>query len=109
MVRASRPVLSVRRLAARPVGAHRATSTPLAPSTFRMEFTSVVLPTPGPPVITSTLAATAKRSASAWLGARASPVLRSTQGTARPASITGQGGRPSDSRRSRSAIACSER
>ena len=109
MVRASSPVLSVRRLAARPVGAHSSTRTPLAPSTFRTEFTSVVLPTPGPPVITSTLASTARVSASRWLGARASPVLPSTQGIARAASITSQGGRPWDSRRSRSAMACSER
>ena len=65
------------------MGAHSSTRTPLAPSTFRTEFTSVVLPTPGPPVITSTLAATASVSASRWLGARASPVLPSTQGIAR--------------------------
>ena len=72
-----------------------------------MELTSVVLPTPGPPVITSTLAATARRSASAWFGARVSPVLFSTQGIARATSTTGQGGRRSN-RPIRSAINCSE-
>jgi hypothetical protein len=40
-----------------------------------MEFTRVVLPTPGPPVITSTLERVARRSASRWLGARDRPVL----------------------------------
>ena len=109
MVRASSPVLSARRVAARPVGAHSATATPLAPSTFRIEFTSVVLPTPGPPVITSALDRTASRSAATWLGASASPVLPSTHGIARPTSMAGQGGRPSDSSRNRPAIACSER
>jgi len=109
IVRASSPVLSARRLAARPVGAHSATCTPLAQSTRRTELTSVVLPTPGPPVITSTLALTARRSASAWLGANASPVSASTQGSARAMSIAGQGGERLDKTPIRSAIACSER
>jgi len=61
MVLASRPVLSLSRLAARPVGAARAMSIPLAPSTFRMALISVVLPTPGPPVITRTLESRARR------------------------------------------------
>ena len=47
--------------------------TPFATSTFRIELTSVVLPTPGPPVITRTLLATARRRASRWLGARVRP------------------------------------
>ena len=47
MVFASRPVLSDNRLAARPVGAHSITRTCLAISTFRIELTSVVFPTPG--------------------------------------------------------------
>ena len=94
MVLASRPVLSDRRLAARPVGAHSASSTRLAPITLRTELTRVVLPTPGPPVITSTLDASARRSASFWLSARPSPVRPSTQGMALPASIRGQGGVP---------------
>jgi hypothetical protein len=97
------------RLAARPVGAARATSTPLATSTFRIEFTSVVLPTPGPPVTTSTFERSASPSASRWLGARPSPVLPSTQGTALSASIPGQGGGPSARRRSRSAMPRSAR
>ncbi len=109
MVRPSSPVLSVSRLAARPVGAHSATCTPLAPSTFRMEFTRVVLPTPGPPVITSTLLRTARVSASIWLGASWRPVLPSTQGIALATSIAGQGGWSDESRRSCSAITCSER
>ena len=54
MVLTSSPVLSDRRLAVRPVGAQRANATRLAPITFRTELTSVVLPTPGPPVMTST-------------------------------------------------------
>ena len=55
MVLASNPVASVMRLAARPVGAQRSSFTPLAESTRRMDLTMVVLPTPGPPVMTSTL------------------------------------------------------
>ena len=57
MVLASRPVLSASRLAARPVGAASATFDSLAASTLRIELTRVVLPTPGPPVTTSTLRA----------------------------------------------------
>ena len=55
MVFASSPVLSDNRFAARPVGAQSATRTCLAIRIFRIELTSVVLPTPGPPVITTTL------------------------------------------------------
>ena len=47
-----------------------------------MELTRVVLPTPGPPVMTSTLEASARRSASCWLSASVRPVLPSTQGMA---------------------------
>src|SRR5262249_55814856 len=49
MVFASSPVLSDRRLAARPVGAQSAIAAGLAPKNFRSEVTSGVLPTPGPP------------------------------------------------------------
>ena len=45
IVFASKPVLSDNRLAARPVGAHSATRTCLAISTFRIELTRVVFPT----------------------------------------------------------------
>ena len=38
-----------------------------------MELTMVVLPTPGPPVMTSTLALSARRIASAWLSASVEP------------------------------------
>ena len=48
IVLASIPVLSVSRLAARPVGAHSRGFTAFAHSTRRMALSSVVLPTPGP-------------------------------------------------------------
>ena len=96
MVFASSPVLSDNRLAARPVGAQSATRTCLAIRIFRIELTSVVLPTPGPPVITSTLLERAVRTASRWLAASCRPVRRSTHGIALAASIGGQGG-PADS------------
>ena len=60
---------------------------------LRIELTSVVLPTPGPPVITSTLEPSAVRSAWLWLSASANLVRASTQAIALPASIDGQGGR----------------
>ena len=63
MVLASKPVASVMRLAARPVGAHRRSLTPFADSMRRMALTMVVLPTPGPPVMTSTLDISASRTA----------------------------------------------
>src|SRR6476659_9034409 len=84
--------LSESRLAARPVGAHSATRTCLAITIFRIEFTRVVLPTPGPPVITSALLASASRTASRWLSASCRPVRRSTQGIALAASMGGQDG-----------------
>lgn len=55
MVFAPSLVDSVRRLAARPVGAHKVTRAPLARTMPRMLLTTVVLPTPGPPVITVSL------------------------------------------------------
>src|ERR1700726_585234 len=63
MVLAAKPVLSAKRLAARPVGAHSATVTDFAHRILRMELTRVVLPTPGPPVTTSTLLASASATA----------------------------------------------
>jgi hypothetical protein len=63
MVLASRPVLLDRRFAARPVAAHSAIVTALAVRIFSSELTSVVFPTPGPPVMTITLETSATRSA----------------------------------------------
>jgi hypothetical protein len=75
IVRASMPVASLMRLAARPVGAHRRIRTPLAARKRRIELTIVVLPTPGPPVMTSALAVRVSRTAAVWLSARVRPVL----------------------------------
>ena len=44
-----------------------------------MALTMVVLPTPGPPVITKTLDDSASRTAAFWLSARFKPVRCSTQ------------------------------
>ena len=63
------PVASVMRLAARPVGAQSKSFTLLAVRILRIELTIVVLPTPGPPVITSAFAISARRIAAcdpAW-------------------------------------------
>src|ERR1700693_1034936 len=73
MVLASKPVASVIRLAARPGGAHNKSRTPFAARMRRMALTMVVLPTPGPPVMTSTLETRASLMAIAWLSARTSP------------------------------------
>ena len=59
--------------------------------TRRIALTIVVLPTPGPPVMTTTLEVSARRTASAWPGASDRPVFRSTHGNAFSASISGQG------------------
>jgi hypothetical protein len=56
IVFASTPVASVRRFAARPVGAQSNKRTLLAARIFRIDLTIVVFPTPGPPVITSAFA-----------------------------------------------------
>src|SRR3954447_5608996 len=103
MVLASKPVASVMRLAALPVGAHSNRLTPLAARMRRIALTIVVLPTPGPPVMTSTLEVSAKRIAAAWLSARDKPVLRSIHGNALSGSIWGQGSAPWARRRSLSA------
>src|SRR5262252_7791428 len=109
IVLASRPVLSDSRFAARPVGAQSSIPTVLASRIFSSELTSVVLPTPGPPVITSTLAPSATRMASFWLSASAIFVPPSTQGIALSALIRGRGGSPTASIRSLSATSRSAR
>ena len=92
MVFASSPVLSERRLAARPVGAHSAIERLFAKRIFSSELTRVVLPTPGPPVMTRMLETNAVRRASFWLSASPNLVRVSAQGMALSASIDGQGG-----------------
>src|SRR6476619_211558 len=82
MVLASKPVASLMRLAARPVGAQRSSFTLFAESTRSIELTIVVLPTPGPPVMTSTLETSARRIAVFWLSASCSPMRCSNQGRA---------------------------
>src|SRR5258707_14965928 len=94
MVLASRPVASLNRLAARPVGAQAATDTDFAATMVRMDLVSVVFPTPGPPVITMILLANATATACRWLAASFTPSLPSTQGMALSASIAGHGGLP---------------
>ncbi len=102
-------MLSDSRFAARPVGAASATLTPLTLRIFRIELTSVVLPTPGPPVMTRTFDRSASRTASRWLSARVMPALLSTHGMALSASIAGQGREPDASVRRRAAMARSAR
>lgn len=104
IVRASRPVVSDSRLAARPVGAASSIRTPFAARMRRIALTIVVLPTPGPPVITSSFERSASATAARWLSASASPIRASTQGIARSASISPQGGRPVARARSRVAM-----
>ena len=103
------PVASLSRLAARPVGAHSTMRTPLAARMRRMALTRVVLPTPGPPVMTVAFDVSARRTASAWLAASDKPVRCSTQDSALPASMSGHGRCPSAMRRNRSAITRSAR
>ena len=74
MVLASSPVASVMRLAARPVGAHSRMLMPFAARMRRIALTMVVLPTPGPPVMTSTFDVSASRIAATWLSASARPM-----------------------------------
>ena len=69
IVLASMPVVSVSRFAARPVGAHNRHFTFFALRMVKMELTKVVLPTPGPPVMTTTRFSRTVFSASRWLGA----------------------------------------
>src|SRR5277367_7067890 len=94
MVLASKPVASVILFAARPVGAHSRRLVPFAARMRRMALMMVVLPTPGPPVITTTLDIRASRIAATWLLARASPIRFSTHGSALSGSIQDQGNGP---------------
>src|SRR3979409_1519889 len=80
MVLASRPVASVMRLAARPGGAHSRSRTPFAPRIRRIPLTMVVLPTPGPPVITRVFDIRASLMAATWLSAKTSRIRSSTHG-----------------------------
>ncbi len=107
MVLASIPVLYERRLAARHVGAASATVMPFTTKMRRMAFTRVVLPTPGPPVITMTFDDSAFLTASLWLAARVTPSFRSTHGMAFSKSISGQAGWPVANAYSRSATTLS--
>ncbi len=83
------PVVSFNLFAARPVGAHSRHFTFFARKIIRMELTSVVLPTPGPPVITTTRLARTVFSVSRWLGASVLPVRFSHHATAFSNSIGG--------------------
>ena len=103
MVLASSPVCSPMRLAARPVGAASSTATPFARRIRRIVSRVEVLPTPGPPVITVSLAPSTRRTASPCEGESALPVFSGAEGSARSRSISGQGGVPRARRRSRSA------
>ena len=67
-----------------------------------MALTMVVFPTPGPPVMTSTLDISASLIAATWLSARARPMCFSTHGKALSGSIQGHGNAPLASRVSRS-------
>jgi hypothetical protein len=89
MVFASIPVVSVRRFAALPVGAHNRHFTFLARRISRIELTSVVLPLPGPPVMIASRLVSTVFSACRWLGARIFPVFSSHQATAFSKSILG--------------------
>src|SRR5437763_12503140 len=66
----------------------------LAERTRRIELTIVVLRTPGPPVMTSTLETSARRMAAFWLSASCRPLRCSTHGRALFGSIHGQGRLP---------------
>ncbi|GJE43579.1 hypothetical protein AEGHOMDF_2758 [Methylobacterium soli] len=104
MVLAASPVCSVMRLAARPVEAASSTCTPFA---FRMRSTEsrvLVLPTPGPPVMTQSFEPSISRTASTCEGESVLPVFCSTQGRALSRSISGQGGVPAARSISRSAM-----
>ncbi len=74
-----------------------------------MERTTVVFPTPGPPVMTVTLPLIVAATADRWEFESANPVRHSTQGMARSGSIMPQAGRFSRSRRTAAAIPCSAR
>ena len=67
--------------------------TPLRRGSARWRLTIVVLPTPGPPVITSTFELSARRTAATWLSASVRPMCFSTHGKALSGSIQGHGER----------------
>ena len=89
MVLASRPVASPSRFAARPVGAQSRHLIFLARKISSSELSSVVLPTPGPPVMMRTRLWLATLIASFWLTASSRPVFFSHHSMAFPMSITG--------------------
>ncbi len=105
MVFASLPVASASRFAARPVGAHSSTRRCRRPSASTMARTSVVLPVPGPPVITSNRLVHAASTASRWRVESVMPVMGSAPSvTARaPSSVTAAAAR----RATIAAAACS--
>ena len=89
MVLAGMPVSSFMRLAARPVGAARRV---LTPNDCRMSSSAlmmVVLPVPGPPVITSTPPRSACATASRWFGASVRRCVRSNLAISASGSIFG--------------------
>ncbi len=91
------PVASDSRFAARPVGAQSSDLAVLRRGGGTIALTIVVLPTPGPPVMTRTLAPSDWRTASRWLG------RRRCRSFSRPGSAgagrCGQGGLPRELRR----------
>jgi hypothetical protein len=70
----------------------------------RIARMSVVLPTPGPPVITSSFVESARLTAARWFLASVMRIRPSTQGMAFSALIAGQGSAPDAIARSRSAM-----
>ena len=78
MVFASRPVASVILAAARPVGAASRISAPSASKQRIIALMVVVLPVPGPPVITSSPDCTASSTARRWVSSSTSPVASSS-------------------------------
>ena len=76
MVLASRPVASLMRLAARPVGAHSAISRSRE-SRCKMQRMPVVLPVPGPPVMMVSGPQTEARTAWRCSGERRTPASAS--------------------------------
>jgi hypothetical protein len=94
IVFASSPVDSDNRLAARPVGAHNSAFTCFARRIVSIELTSVVFPTPGPPVMTNSFDERARRIACFWLSASWIASFCSTHGIALSASNAVHGGDP---------------
>ncbi len=91
IVRASRPVVSARRFAARPVGAARMTSRPHFSKMSTTARMIVVLPVPGPPVMTRIFFSNDWRMARFWSSEKARPRSFSVAATA--ASRSKSGGR----------------